>query len=393
MRKFFKLSNEDVAIIVLACVSFSIGIWANYRGLWLQDLGFSVSSVSKILSVALICSSIISFIVSVISTKVNIKNVLLLAIVYRMLAMIVLLNVSNPYIIKTCILLTIMCETIFSIAIYPLISTINKSNQAYKKHVLVSYIAKDAAVILCGLLLGVAIGNYIVDLNGCLFLALVTSSIGAIMLLLFDSEKETKKKKSLPFKKAVKNIFSSRLNNNYLLALFVQNIPYGMVFGMIMLILTTYIKIDVSVASIFIIVCNTLGSVIATYFATKHDKMSIKTAINIKYTLRMIAYGLAFLTNNIYVIMFSILYAFILARSFDDKLSGTFINNVDTTSQFLFGNIRYFVTNLGEGVGIFLSGHLLQISFNYLFLGAFIFTTLQVIMYLNLNKLFKAGIK
>ena len=67
-------------------------------------------------------------------------------------------------------------------------------------------------------------------------------------------------------------------------------------------------------------------------------------------------------------------------RILDDKINGVYVRKIDTNSQFLFGNIRYFVLSLGEGIGTYLSGYLIQISFRSIFLGAAVFTILQIIL-------------
>lgn len=79
--------------------------------------------------------------------------------------------------------------------------------------------------------------------------------------------------------------------------------------------------------------------------------------------------------------------AHVSARILDDKVNGTYITRIDTNSQFLFGNIRYFILSLGEGIGTYLAGYMLEISFNSLFLGASVFTILQIIMFINLDKI------
>ena len=76
-----KIKSETLLLIVLGIMSFSLGIWLNYRQLWLKSIGFDVTSISKILSVSLICSSIIIFIISFFSTKIKLKNILTLSLV------------------------------------------------------------------------------------------------------------------------------------------------------------------------------------------------------------------------------------------------------------------------------------------------------------------------
>ena len=99
IKDFFKISEEDILMIVLFFMSFSIGIWRNYRQLWLENVGFDVQSISRILSVALICSAIISFIISIYSTRVKVKNVILMTGIFKAFAMMLLLLTENTYII------------------------------------------------------------------------------------------------------------------------------------------------------------------------------------------------------------------------------------------------------------------------------------------------------
>ena len=70
-----KDKNRKVRLLmlVLGFMSISTGIWSNYRQLWLQTVGFDVTDISRILSVGLVCSAIISFIISSFSTKIKIS--------------------------------------------------------------------------------------------------------------------------------------------------------------------------------------------------------------------------------------------------------------------------------------------------------------------------------
>ena len=387
VKEFCKISEEDLLMIVLAFMSFSIGIWRNYRQLWLENIGFDVQSISKVLSVALICSAIISFIISIYSTRVKVKNVIMLTGTLRALAMLVLLLNSNTYIIKVCMLICIMCETTFSIAFYPLLTTINKERSAFAKQALINYLGKDAGVIVCGLLIGVTVGNIVFDYNSCLFLAMISTILSILFLILFNENKTYKKRNVLPLKKALKNLIKSRVNNYFLFSQFIMNISYGMIFGLAMLILTNYIGFSVSIASIFIIVCNLIGSIACSLFNRYGENLTFKASTLIKYGSRVISYLIAFLMPNTLSFVIAMIIAHISERILDDKVTGTYLARIDTNSQFLFGNIRYFILSLGEGIGVYLAGYMLEISFRSLFLGASVFTILQIIMFLNLDKI------
>ena len=133
MKKIKKIGNEKILLVVLFFMSFSMGVWSNYRQLWLEERLFSITDISKILSVALICSSIISFIISLFSGKIKIKDIIFESIIIRTISMIILLFAQDSFTIKTCILLTIMCEVIFTVSYYPLLAYINKTDEMYRK--------------------------------------------------------------------------------------------------------------------------------------------------------------------------------------------------------------------------------------------------------------------
>ena len=41
-NRILKISDENILMIVLAFMCFSIGVWSNYRQLWLENVGFSI---------------------------------------------------------------------------------------------------------------------------------------------------------------------------------------------------------------------------------------------------------------------------------------------------------------------------------------------------------------
>ena len=73
----------------------------------------------------------------------------------------------------------------------------------------------------------------------------------------------------------------------------------------------------------------------------------------------------------------------------EEKITAPFLQHIKNDDQCLFSNLRYFALCLGEGIGAFFSGVLIVYSLKYLFLGGIIFTIVQIIMYMYLDKLKK----
>ena len=391
MKKLNKVGNEKIILIVLFFMSFSMGVWSNYRQLWLEERLFTITDISRILSVALICSSVISFIISLFSGKIKIKDIIFESIIIRTISMILLLFVQDSFTIKTCILLTIMCEVIFSVSYYPLLVLINKTDEMYRKKSLIDYVSRDIGIIGCGLLLGISIHNIpILTYQGCLVIALIANILSGIALLMFN-HKEKVSNEHGALLKSFKNIFKDKTNIIYLISVLFIDISYGIVFDLMMLILTgkDYINFEVSYASIFIIVCNFLGSVFCSMFNKLSNKVSFNLGIFIKLGTRLLSFIIAYLTNDINAFIIAIVISYITSRLLEDKSTGTFLKRVKNEDQFLYGNIRYFIACLGEGVGAFLAGVLIVISFKNIFLGAAITTTIQIILLLIAYKTIK----
>lgn len=376
-----KWKDEYVLLTVYAIMSFSLGVWSNYRQLWLKDIGFDVSSISKLLSVSLICSSIIIFIISFFSNKINLKKLITLSLIFRTISLFTIMFVDDNYIVKVCMLLCIMCENIFVLTFYPLLSLVNKSNYIYKKQVSINYFAKDSAIILCGLLLGLTIGKYTIDYNTCLFIVYVCTLISTVIMLFFKNDYFIQKNKFKKFFESVFGIFKDKRINYYLLGQFICEVGYNMIFGMLMLLLTDYLNMGVSIASIFIIVCSVLGSIISKLLSKKSDDFSLFKSYLIKYGTRILVYLCAFIVNKPVIYVFSICISYITTKILDDKVNGTFIREISDDSRFLFGNIRYFILNIADGIGVFLAGVLFDISLSYLFLCAFLLTVISLVIY------------
>lgn len=51
-EKFARIKEENKILVMLAFFSISIGLWTNFKQLWLQDNHLDVARVSQILSIS-----------------------------------------------------------------------------------------------------------------------------------------------------------------------------------------------------------------------------------------------------------------------------------------------------------------------------------------------------
>ena len=379
--------NENILMIVYALVCFSMGVWSNYRQLWLSEAGFSVTEISRIFSVALICSAIISFIISIFSVKVKVKNVVFLSIIFRSISMLMLFATKDIFLIKASTLLCIMSDVIFMVSFYPMLTFVTMSDESYRRKTLIEYIAKDVGIISCGLLFGVYFGKYIFDYNTCLIIAIISCILSGFILLFFNGEEKHTKKEKLTLKKSFKEILSSKINRLFLYNQLIINISYAVIFDLIMIILTEYISFEVSFASVFIIVCNVLANMINILINKYGKNMSLKVSAIVKFGTRTLGYIVAFILNNWTGFVLAIVIGLLTSRMLEDKVTGSFLQLINEENQFLHSNIRYFISCIGEGIGAFIAGILLSVSFKYIFLGAAILTFVQTIIQIYMSKL------
>ena len=125
-----KIKNENQILIMLAFFSISVGLWGNFRQLWLQDNNFAVTNISNILSIGTLISVIIIWLIGKYVKLDKLKNTLVIVLLVKFVNMFCLyfLNMTSSIeLIKLSIIIDIVTEYIVITCIYPLITTIIKN--------------------------------------------------------------------------------------------------------------------------------------------------------------------------------------------------------------------------------------------------------------------------
>ena len=142
-EKFAQLKDENKILVMLAFYSISIGIWENFKQLWLQDNLLNVARISQILSISgLFCIISLILISKGISLK-DTKKVIVISLFFKIINLILLsfLNhTGQQIIIEICIILDNVLGNLITISIYPLILTIKRENKLYSKRKLTEYL-------------------------------------------------------------------------------------------------------------------------------------------------------------------------------------------------------------------------------------------------------------
>lgn len=382
--------NENKILLMLAFFSISIGLWNNFRQLWLEDNSFSVSNISNIISLGTLISVIaIAFIGKYVKLN-KLKNTLVVVLVLKFINMLFLyiFNKSNLLsVINILIIIDIVTEYITITSVYPLITILNKSGTLYSKRRLTEYLFRDIGILFGGVFIGKTISGILIDYNVCLIISniFLLISIFVITTIKLDTRDEKNENKNSCFK----IILKSKIIYLYLIYVLIGTIAMSTALGLKMLVLTNYFGYSDNVATNYLLIIGLLadifGIVALKYLTPKNDCLTI----TIKFGIRFIGYILAFISNNLIITIIAISWSIFISTSYENICDGVYINRLDNKYQLSFSNICHIVRFLGESIGVFLCGMMYEIGLRYMFgLSAiFMIFQLEIAYYLiNLRK-------
>ena len=363
-----KIKNENKILIMLALFSISIGLWGNFRQLWLQDNNFLPTQISNIISIGTFASVIGIIIVSKFIHLSKLKRFIGIAIILKFINSVVLyfLNSTGYYfLINISIVIDIVMEYVVITSIYPLITTIIKNNTIYSKRKLTEYLFRDVGILIGGIFIGKTIFNTYINYNLCLMISniFLLLSIGIIYSIKnINCEEKVNEKFSI-----LKYIVKNRMLKIYLIYSFMAATALSTGLGLKMLTLTNYYNFSDSFATnyllVFGLISDILGIVILKWLTPKNDYITI----TIKFGIRFLAYTIAFLSNNMIITLVAITWSLLIGPAYENVCDGPYINSIENKYQLQFANIRYIIRFLGEAVGVFFCGIMFEIGLRYMF--------------------------
>ncbi len=364
-----KIKSENQILIMLAFFSISMGLWENFRQLWLQDNGFSVTNISNIISIGTFISVIgIMFVGKYIKLE-KLKTFVSCSLIIKFLNLILLLGLNNKgniNLINISILLDVLTGYLITTSIYPLITIIVKNNTIYSKRKLTEYLFKDVGVLVGGLLIGKNMIGILIDYNICLFISIIFLAISIIVMFNMSACKNINSKQSENIS-IIKYILKSKLQVIYTIYTFVGAMAMSTALGLKMLTLTNYFKFTDNQATNYLLIAGLLADLIGIlalkYLTPKNDYITI----TIKFGIRFIAYVIAFLSNNLIITLIAMTWSILISTSYENICDGYYINRVENKYQLIFTNFRYVMRYLGEAAGIFLCGVMYEIGLRYMF--------------------------
>lgn len=370
--------TENKILIILLLFSISIGLWNNFRQLWMQDNGRNATEISQIISFGTLFCVVGILIFSKYIKLDKIKSFITIALLIKVINLVILFFINNtnlsPF-INLSVILDIIIERLIIISIYPLIVTIKKSNTLYSKRKLVEYTGRDLGVLIGGFVIGKTILGILFNYNLCLLISIIFSIISLLILVNVNIENvETKNSKENIFR----YIFTNRFRTIYIIYYLIGQIAYSTALGLKMLTLTNYLNFSDSVATKYFfiigILADIIGIVALKFLTPKNDYITI----TIKFGIRFLGYTLAFLSNNVIVVICAMSWSLLISTAYENVTDAPYINSIELDKQLVYTNLRYMVGSLGEAIGTFLCGIMYAIGLRYMFgLSAF-FMLLQL---------------
>lgn len=378
VKKVFN-KNENKILLMLAFFSISIGLWNNFRQLWLEDNSFSVSNISNIISLGTLISVVAIALIDKYVKLNKLKNTLTIVLILKFVNMLFLyiLNNSNLLLlINILIIIDIVTEYITITSIYPLITTLTKNGTIYSKRRLTEYLFRDIGILFGGIFIGKTISGILINYNVCLIISniFLLISMFIITTLKIDTSNETSKDKSSCLKIVLKN----KIMYLYLIYTLIGTIAMSTALGLKMLTLTNYFKFNDNMATVYLLVIGLLadvfGIIALKYLTPKNDYLTI----TLKFGIRFLGYILAFVSNNLLITIIAISWSIFISTAYENICDAVYINRLENRYQLSFSNMCHIIRFLGESIGVFLCGMMYEIGLKYMFGLSALFMIFQI---------------
>ena len=372
-----KIKNENQILIMLALFSISVGLWGNFRQLWLQDNNFSVTNISNILSIGTLISVIIIGLIGKYIKLDKLKNTLGIVLLIKFVNMFWLyfLNqTTSVELIKLSIIIDIVTEYIIITSIYPLITTIIKTGTIYSKRRLTEYLFRDVGILFGGMFIGKNIAGILINYNACLFISNIFLMFSLLILLNINGKNFENDNEEI----SSKYIFKDKILVLYLIYTLFGTIAMSTALGLKMLTLTNYFKFSDSLATNYLLIIGLLadifGIIALKYLTPKNDNLTVA----IKFGIRFLGYVIAFISNNITITFLAITWSIFISTSYENICDAVYINRLENRYQLSFSNMCHIIRFLGESIGVFLCGMMYEIGLKYMFGLSALFMLFQI---------------
>ncbi len=356
-RQTKQAALERKILAMLSFFSVSIGLWENFRQLWLQENGLSAQDVSSITSVGLLVSVTGVIMVGCCVKMRQLKPFIAgtLGVKFVNLLLLLSLNASgNLPMIDLCIVIDVVTSYLVLTGVYPLITTVIKSNRVYSKRKLVEYLFRDVGVLVGGIILGQQAFGATVDYNICLLISMLF--LGPAIMIMFEIDAKPTEIRPTKRGAALKYVIGSKLQILYMVYAFLAAMSFATALGLKMLVLTNYLHFSAGTATNYLLVVGLLSDVVGIlalkYFTPKNDYITM----SIKFGIRLIAYIMAIIADDPFVSLLAITWSILISTAYEDVTDGNYINIIPNRYQLSYNTIKHVMSYTGEAAGMLVCG-------------------------------------
>ncbi len=381
MKKITENKNL-ILLIFVAIFGFSIGLFDNYRELWLNSNNISSSSISHIISVSYIVTVLVLFYFTIRINASKLKNGITIVLVLKMITSTILIclnNTNNLFLIKFLMFFDIAFTQLIVSSIYPLMMSISKNDLIYTKKETVTNIANKIGFLLVSILIGKTIAGTIIDYNICLLLSNIFSFIAFIIIINLNLNSNAKNE-NLDLKKAINYFNNHKSLYLYLFVCMLGGIAWSSILGMPLLSLTQKLGFNPQNASFFVlgmgIISNLAAIIIVKYLRHKNDHINLI----FKFGIRVLLYLLIFLINNKEIMIITFIYLLLTDSTYSFIFDSHFTNNIKEDYSLLIVVLKYCSSLIGNAVGVYICGLLFNMDFKYLGISALIIGIIHYIL-------------
>ncbi len=374
-----KAKIERKILAMLAFFSTSVGLWENFRQLWLQDNGFSATDVSMVTSVGLVLSVVGVIFVGYRLKMRHLKGFMTATLAVKLVDLLILrgLDATNSFwLMSACTAIDVITSYLIIASVYPLITTVIKNNEIYSKRKLVEYWFRDIGVLVGGIVLGQTLFGSLIDYNACLVISVIFLTLAIVTMSSFKvkaTEKEPPRGDSI-----LKYVMKSKLQKFYMVYAFLAAMSFAAALGLKMLILTNYLNFSAGTATNYLLIVGLLSDVVGVlalkYFTPKNDYLTL----TLKFGIRLLAYVIAIVADDPFVSMLAITWSILISTAYEDVTDGCYINLVDNRHQLSYSTVKYTMSILGEAAGMILCGATYGLGVGFILGASAVITAVQI---------------
>ncbi|MCI8670999.1 MAG: hypothetical protein HFI36_03050 [Bacilli bacterium] len=370
-----------ILLVFLAFFGFSIGLFDNYRDLWLSSNNISTLTISHIKSISYIITVLVLFFFTLKVSSSKLKNGITITIVLKMITSSILLclnNTSNLFLIKFLMFFDIAFTQVIVSSIYPLMLKFARGDELYTKKEVIESLFNKLGFFLVSILLGKMIFGTVIDYNICLLLSLIFTFIAFIIIINFEIEE--KKESAVDIKEAIKYFNKNKVLYLFLITNLIASITWSSMIGMPLLTLTKTLNLSPKISSFLIlglgIISNLLAIIVVKYLRSKNDYINLF----FKFGFRIIIYLLVFLTNDKLFLLISLITLLITDCTYNFIFASHFTNIIDEKYSLLLIVLKYCTSLIGNAVGVSICGLVFNLSIKYIALPALIIGIIHYIL-------------